>query len=594
MFKRISSAILAIAATIAICLPVHAGPFAGGPVVADKVKSIPVSSLPPEGLGKIVLITDGATTTDCSTGGGANPVLCYHNGTAWTAIVSSGSTDLSTSLTWTIGTGAGGDVVLTFNGDGGTDGTISWSIAEDAFHFSRPIKLYADASLNSSGLIDDTGDIGFDISHWDTGRGTFLAWDGTGLVGLIGITLSDTCSPGEVPKFQSGGTWTCEADDDTGAPTIGDTQVAYATSVNAIGGEAAFYYDDTTNTLYVDAIVLAPSATPTSQQFDSDTNDGDASTQQVTNCTDTGSGTEDCDYTMSQQIAGAMTAFLTADADGRITVARLTAVTPNLQGAINYVGTAVNDDDCTGQQGSAWWDSTDSAFEWCNANSGAPAVLGGGSGAPTDADYLVGTANGSLSAEIVVGTSPGGELGNTWASPTIDDGLAVSNFNLTTPTITTSMDIGAAGVRITPDGDGAIALLGLGDGFDENLIINLDDVENEIHFSSATGVWGLAFNGFEIFAYAPDAASNINIGVCNTAGECGSMDFAEENADPFFLIGTEDALPMALYTDDTNRVIIQTDGDVQILDLASTYTGGSAYVCVNDAGELFGSDSVCP
>jgi hypothetical protein len=41
-------------------------------------------------------------------------------------------------------------------------------------------------------------------------------------------------------------------------------------------------------------------------------------------------------------------------------------------------------------------------------------------GAPTTADYLVGTANGSLSAEIVVGTSPGGELGGTWASPTVD------------------------------------------------------------------------------------------------------------------------------------------------------------------------------
>lgn len=44
----------------------------------------------------------------------------------------------------------------------------------------------------------------------------------------------------------------------------------------------------------------------------------------------------------------------------------------------------------------------------------------GGGGAPTDADYLVGTANGSLSGEIVVGTTPGGELGGTWASPTVD------------------------------------------------------------------------------------------------------------------------------------------------------------------------------
>ena len=40
--------------------------------------------------------------------------------------------------------------------------------------------------------------------------------------------------------------------------------------------------------------------------------------------------------------------------------------------------------------------------------------------APVDADYLVGTANGTLSGEIVVGTSPGGELGGTWAAPTVD------------------------------------------------------------------------------------------------------------------------------------------------------------------------------
>jgi hypothetical protein len=55
-------------------------------------------------------------------------------------------------------------------------------------------------------------------------------------------------------------------------------------------------------------------------------------------------------------------------------------------------------------------------------DAGAETLMSGGAGgAPTTADYLVGTANGSLSAEIVVGATPGGELGNTWASPTVDD-----------------------------------------------------------------------------------------------------------------------------------------------------------------------------
>ena len=48
------------------------------------------------------------------------------------------------------------------------------------------------------------------------------------------------------------------------------------------------------------------------------------------------------------------------------------------------------------------------------------ATGGGGGGAPTTADFLVGTANAGLTAEIVVGTTPGGELGGTWASPTVD------------------------------------------------------------------------------------------------------------------------------------------------------------------------------
>lgn len=50
---------------------------------------------------------------------------------------------------------------------------------------------------------------------------------------------------------------------------------------------------------------------------------------------------------------------------------------------------------------------------------GPPGSAGGGGGAPTDADYLVGTANAGLSNEIVVGATPGGQLGGTWGSPDV-------------------------------------------------------------------------------------------------------------------------------------------------------------------------------
>ncbi len=108
---------------------------------------------------------------------------------------------------------------------------------------------------------------------------------------------------------------------------------------------------------------------------------------------------------------------------------------------------------------------------------------GGGGGAPTDADYLVGTANGSLSAEIVVGTTPGGELGGTWASPTLDDNVTVSGWTCTTCTALATdtlwdaagdltigsgantaakLAVGVEGQSLSVNSSGAVAWLGAG------------------------------------------------------------------------------------------------------------------------------------
>jgi len=57
---------------------------------------------------------------------------------------------------------------------------------------------------------------------------------------------------------------------------------------------------------------------------------------------------------------------------------------------------------------------------------------------------------------------------------------------------------GAAGVKITGDGDGAITLLGLGDGSDEDLTINLDDTANTVKLSSSTGVTDMDFSAINL------------------------------------------------------------------------------------------------
>jgi hypothetical protein len=89
------------------------------------------------------------------------------------------------------------------------------------------------------------------------------------------------------------------------------------------------------------------------------------------------------------------------------------------------VAPTVNEDSGDGYSvGSRWIDTTaDKEYVCLDASVGAAVwteTTGAGGGAPTTADYLVGTAQGGLSAEIVVGATPGGELGGTWGTPTVD------------------------------------------------------------------------------------------------------------------------------------------------------------------------------
>src|SRR3990167_6315335 len=71
---------------------------------------------------------------------------------------------------------------------------------------------------------------------------------------------------------------------------------------------------------------------------------------------------------------------------------------------------------------------------------------------------------------------------------------ATSFLNVGTASFSKWINVGGvAGVRIDGDGDGAITFLGLGDGSDENLTLNLDDTANTGVWSSTTGLNKLDF-----------------------------------------------------------------------------------------------------
>ena len=118
----------------------------------------------------------------------------------------------------------------------------------------------------------------------------------------------------------------------------------------------------------------------------------------------------------------------------------------------------VNDDVDAGYAVNSTWINTSSgeAFVLVDNTAGAAvwvSTTATAGGAPTDADYLVGTAQAGLSAEIVVGTTPGGELGGTWASPTVDGTHSGSAHLLLGSTSTTA----AAGDHTHPGGELLVA-----------------------------------------------------------------------------------------------------------------------------------------
>jgi hypothetical protein len=102
------------------------------------------------------------------------------------------------------------------------------------------------------------------------------------------------------------------------------------------------------------------------------------------------------------------------------------------------------------------------------------------------------TVSGSVSASTTISGSVGALLN-------LSGGLGSGTLNIFNSFGNSSIiNLGAAGVRLSDDNDGALTFLGLGNGSDENFTMNLDDTSNEVVFTTSTGITKASFNSIAL------------------------------------------------------------------------------------------------
>ncbi len=135
-----------------------------------------------------------------------------------------------------------------------------------------------------------------------------------------------------------------------------------------------------------------------------------------------------------------------------------------------------------------------------------------------------------------------------------------------------NLTLGTTGVRMSSDGDGAITFLGLGDGFDEDLTINLDDSTQKATFSSSTGMTDIVFSGFDL------TLSQTN----------PSLDLVDTSAseDDFSIVADNNVVTLRNLTDTVNYFSAAADHTVTVGSTSVAKTILNSATVVAGDGEL--------
>ena len=169
------------------------------------------------------------------------------------------------------------------------------------------------------------------------------------------------------------------------------------------------------------------------------------------------------------------------------------------------------------------------------------------------------------------------------------------------------VSIGSAGVSIADDGDGALTFTGLGNGSDENLILNLDDTSNEWVWSSGTSVATSTYSSIAISAPNVRASSLTSCDTIDTDSSgyfiCGSDDGGGGGADHTFPFDVASAYGASAVSTSTLTVFSgglisnAASSTLQGLNTTNATTTGIAKIfadgsAIGAAGALtFGADS---